>query len=97
MREQSSGEGNLLDNAIASVGDPGLRTTLAQEVERLRGARHFGLVFDRHLPESARLPHHPIRKGATGLLSVQLTLDLRDVVPRGGCHCAQEVPARVQA
>jgi adenine-specific DNA-methyltransferase len=64
MRDQAqSGEGSILDNAIASVADPAIRATLAQEVERLRGARRFGLVFDRHLPESVRLPGHPIRKG----------------------------------
>ena len=32
-----------------------------------------------------------------GLLRLQLTLVLRDLVPREGCRCAQEVPARVQA
>lgn len=56
-------EGSILDNAISNVTDPALRATLVREVERLRGSRRFGLVFDRHLPESVRLPEHPIRKG----------------------------------
>ena len=32
-----------------------------------------------------------------GLLRLQLTLVLRDLVPREGCRCAQEVPAGVHA
>lgn len=64
MTEQNVNvEGSILDIAIANVTDPGLRATLTREVDRLRSARHFGLVFDRHLPESVRLPEHSIRRG----------------------------------
>lgn len=56
-------ETNILDQLISQVGDESLRDRIAREVELLRGSRRFGLVFDRHLPESVRLPGHPIRKG----------------------------------
>lgn len=58
-----SDETNVLDKLISRVQDEPLRARLAAEVELLRGSRHFGLVFDRHLPESVRLIDHPIRKG----------------------------------
>lgn len=58
-----SDESNVLDQLISRVDDDTLRTRLAHEVDLLRGSRRFGLVFDRHLPESVRLPDHPIRKG----------------------------------
>ncbi|MGH3520614.1 MAG: hypothetical protein ACRDQ7_25235, partial [Haloechinothrix sp.] len=54
---------NILDQLISQVPDEALRSRLAREVELLRGSRRFGLVFDRHLPESVRLPDHPVRKG----------------------------------
>lgn len=54
---------NILDLLIGQVPDESLRERLAREVEHLRGSRRFGLVFDRHLPESVRLSNHPIRKG----------------------------------
>ncbi|MBY6366959.1 site-specific DNA-methyltransferase [Rhodococcoides corynebacterioides] len=56
-------DSNVLDQLVARVEDNTLRTRLAYEIELLRGSRHFGLVFDRHLPESVRLPDHPVRKG----------------------------------
>ena len=56
-------DSNVLDQLVARVDDDTLRTRLAHEVELLRGSRRFGLVFDRHLPESVRLPDHPVRKG----------------------------------
>ncbi|MFG2021068.1 site-specific DNA-methyltransferase [Actinomadura geliboluensis] len=56
-------ETNVLDQLISRVGDEALRSRLAREVELLRGSRRFGLVFDRHLPESVKLTDHPIRKG----------------------------------
>lgn len=56
-------ESNVLDQLISRIDDETLRARLAQEVDLLRGSRRFGLVFDRHLPESVRLPDHPIRKG----------------------------------
>lgn len=56
-------ETNILDQLISRVPDESLRSHLAREVDLLRGSRHFGLVFDRHLPESVRLVDYPIRKG----------------------------------
>lgn len=62
-------EGSILDQAIEQIHDEALRARIAREVELLRGPRRFGLVFDRHLPESVRLRDHPVRKGITvGLL-----------------------------
>lgn len=54
---------NLLDVLVRQVEDETLRARLAREIDLLRGSRRFGLVFDRHLPESVRLVDHPIRKG----------------------------------
>lgn len=54
---------NLLDQLVGQVEDGALRARISREIELLRGSRRFGLVFDRHLPESVRLPDHPIRKG----------------------------------
>lgn len=56
-------ETNVLDQLIGRIQDESLRIRLAHEVELLRGSRRFGLVFDRHLPESVRLTDYPIRKG----------------------------------
>lgn len=56
-------ETNVLDQLIGRIQDESLRVRLAREVDLLRGSRRFGLVFDRHLPESVRLTDHPIRKG----------------------------------
>jgi adenine-specific DNA-methyltransferase len=56
-------DSNLLDALVAQVEDETLRSRLSREIELLRGSRRFGLVFDRHLPESVRLPEHPVRKG----------------------------------
>ena len=58
-----SEETNVLDLLVSQVADDGLRTRLAREIELLRDSRRFGLVFDRHLPESVRLTEHPVRKG----------------------------------
>ncbi len=58
-------EGSILDTAIAQVQDSSVRATLEREVRHLRDSRHFGLVFDRHLPEAVRLPNHPVRPGVT--------------------------------
>lgn len=54
---------NVFDQLIGQIEDESLRHRLEREVELLRGSRRFGLVFDRHLPESVRLSGHPIRKG----------------------------------
>lgn len=56
-------DSNILDQLVSRIDDDTLRTRLAHEIELLRGSRRFGLVFDRHLPESVRLSDHPVRKG----------------------------------
>ncbi|MBR7194659.1 site-specific DNA-methyltransferase [Gordonia sp. SCSIO 19800] len=68
-------ESNVLDQLISRVEDETLRARLAHEVELLRGSRRFGLVFDRHLPESVRLPDHPIRKGIRVALRDESSID----------------------
>jgi adenine-specific DNA-methyltransferase len=73
-------EGSILDNAIANVADPALRATLTREVERLRGSRRFGLVFDQHLPESVRLTGHPLRRGVAVALRNHSSLHVWRVV-----------------
>jgi len=66
-------EGSILDQAIEQIHDEALRARIVREVELLRGSRRFGLVFDRHLPESVRLPEHPVRKGVTVTLRDEST------------------------
>lgn len=61
--DEMSDDSNVLDQLVSRIDDEALRARLAQEIDLLRGSRRFGLVFDRHLPESVRLPDHPIRKG----------------------------------
>ena len=77
MADSSS---NVLDQLVGQVGDETLRRRIAREVELLRGSRRFGLVFDRHLPESVRLVGHPIRKGVRVGLQDESTGDTWQVV-----------------
>lgn len=55
---------NVLDGLLAKIDDPALKAAIAGEVERLRDTKQFGLVFERHLPETAKLINHPVRRGA---------------------------------
>ncbi|TLG09443.1 site-specific DNA-methyltransferase [Nocardia cyriacigeorgica] len=73
-------ETNILDQLIKQVGDESLRSRIAREVELLRGSRRFGLVFDRHLPESVRLTDYPIRKGIRVTLRDESTSETWTVV-----------------
>lgn len=54
---------NILDSLINRIEDSALRTALASEVDRLRNSKEFGLVFERHIPESVRLHTYPIKRG----------------------------------
>ena len=54
---------NILDGLIEKISDRVLRDNIASEVARLRGGKEFGLVFERHLPESVRLFSYPIARG----------------------------------
>ncbi len=65
----------ILGRAIAKIEDENLRATVEREVALLRGSRKFGLVFDRHLPESVRLIGHPIRPGVKVALRDESSAD----------------------
>jgi adenine-specific DNA-methyltransferase len=54
---------NILDGLIAKIEDPAMREVIANEVNRLRITKDYGLIFERHLPETVRLFTHPIRRG----------------------------------
>jgi len=54
---------NYLDTLLQSVEDPELQEALSREIRRLREGKQFGLVFEKHLPETVRLYSHPIRAG----------------------------------
>ncbi|MCP4308599.1 MAG: site-specific DNA-methyltransferase [bacterium] len=53
-----------LDALLKRVEDNGVRSELRDQIERLRRKRHFGLVFESHLPERVRLRDHPVRRGS---------------------------------
>lgn len=52
-----------IDDLLGRVSDPALRADLERELAPLRKEHEFGLVFERHLPETVRLPQHPVRRG----------------------------------
>ncbi|MDQ3877021.1 MAG: site-specific DNA-methyltransferase [Actinomycetota bacterium] len=52
-----------LDVLLARIEDHALRADLERQVDRLRSKKRFGLVFEDHVPERVRLPHHPVRRG----------------------------------
>lgn len=56
------------DDLVARVGDEQLRSQLASAVAELRKTRDFGLVFERHVPETVRLHNHPVRRGIKAAL-----------------------------
>ncbi|XKH58422.1 site-specific DNA-methyltransferase (plasmid) [Citricoccus nitrophenolicus] len=55
---------NKLDELLSRVTDPDLRAALQDGIEELHGNRTFGLVFEKHLPESVRLPGTRITRGS---------------------------------
>lgn len=54
---------SALDTLIGRVDDEQLRAGLRVAVGDLRKVTDFGLVFEAHIPETVRLPHHSIRRG----------------------------------
>jgi adenine-specific DNA-methyltransferase len=52
-----------IDNLIAAVRDPHLRAALQAEYRQVSATRRYGLVFDRHQPESVLLPGFEIDNG----------------------------------
>lgn len=55
--------GSTLDTLIGRVADEALRSELRAAAADLRKLTAFGLVFESHIPETGRLPHHPIPRG----------------------------------
>ena len=55
MSERPAVTTNTLDSLLSRVSDEALRAALEGEIARLRHARDFGLVFERHIPENVRL------------------------------------------
>lgn len=55
---------NKLDELLSRVTDPDLREALQDGIDELNGNRPFGLVFEKHLPESVRLPGTRVTRGA---------------------------------
>ena len=54
---------STLDTLIGRIPDDQLRADIRAAVSDLRKITDFGLVFEAHIPETVRLPHHPIRRG----------------------------------
>jgi adenine-specific DNA-methyltransferase len=54
---------SALDTLIGRIADAQLRADLRAAVGDLRKVTDFGLVFESHLPETVRLPHHAVRRG----------------------------------
>jgi adenine-specific DNA-methyltransferase len=54
---------STLDTLIGRIADDQLRADLRAAITDLRKVTDFGLVFEAHLPETVRLPHHSIRRG----------------------------------
>lgn len=52
-----------IDDLLLRVTDPQLRADLASAVAEVRRTTDYGLVYESHLPETCRLPSHPIRRG----------------------------------
>ncbi len=56
---------NYLDSLLDRIEDEALRSDLIREIRSLRNRKDFGLVFERHLPETVRLYTHPVKVGGT--------------------------------
>jgi len=54
-----------IDELLTQIEDEGLRSQLTASVEGLRRQLRFGLVFEKHIPESIRLYGVPPRPGDT--------------------------------
>lgn len=64
-----------IDNLIAAIKDPQLRAALHAEYDKVTKIRQFGLVFDRHQPESVVLPGFTIRGGEKVQVLLENTQD----------------------
>lgn len=79
---------NHLDELIARIADPWLRADLGKEAARLRDTKDFGLVYERHLPETSRLPNHPVRRGRVVCQPRHRTRDGGHQVRGAPCACS---------
>lgn len=52
-----------IEDLIEQISDERLRKGIAAEVKALKKTKHFGLVFEEHLPETVRLPRLPVKPG----------------------------------
>lgn len=55
---------NAIEALLSRISDSDLRAAIKYEIERLKNSKDFGLVFERHLPESVRLSDYPISRGS---------------------------------
>ena len=53
---------NAVDMDIAAIEDPALRRRIAAAFDRLRSRAEYGLVFEKHKPESVVLHGQPLRE-----------------------------------
>lgn len=91
---------NVLDQLLGKIDDPSLKGAIAREVDRLRDTKEFGLVFERHLPETAKLTNHPVRRDTTVQRRAQgdqpdgVVIDVKDGVATVAWHegDTEEVP-----
>ncbi|MBQ1051627.1 site-specific DNA-methyltransferase [Micromonospora sp. C51] len=72
-----------IDNLIDAVSDPALRSALQKEYRKIARSRQFGLVFDRHKPESLLLPKFTVRRGDKVRVMKEGTKDRTDVDATG--------------
>lgn len=54
--------GTILDDLVGRIDDEALRKRIAEQIATLEDQKSYGLVFPRHLPETVRLPNHPVRR-----------------------------------
>lgn len=52
-----------IEDLVGDVADPSLRIRLAREIKQLKQSKSFGLVFERHIPETVALRGMPIHEG----------------------------------
>ncbi len=78
-----------LEELIDQISESRLRSEIAVEVKKLKEQKKFGLVFEEHLPETVRLPNHPIRPGELVALKNERGKDLWLVksVNSRSAHC----------
>ena len=53
-----------INDLIAQIENPELRTRIQAEVDRMNKQKKFGLVFEEHLPECTPLYDLPVKKGS---------------------------------